>query len=95
VVFDPAKVSYDQILDAFFKLGAPCSNTTIHGGQYRSSIFVHGEEQAAAAEAAKQRLAQKLHRTVVTEITPASTFWRAEEYHQHYYQKNRSGICHF
>lgn len=99
VIFDPAKVSYDQLLDIFWGVHDP---TTLNrqgpdvGDQYRSAVFYHSAEQEKAARASKERLAKsgRLPRPVVTEITPASVFYRAEEYHQKYLEKRGQAICH-
>jgi len=98
VEYDPRVVSYEQLLDVFWEIHDP---TTLNrqgpevGSQYRSAIFYHTPEQAAAAQAAKARLEQEKRyaRPIVTEITPASTFWRAEEYHQRYYEKHGIASC--
>jgi peptide-methionine (S)-S-oxide reductase len=99
VEFDPAVVSYDQLLGVFWENHDP---TTLHrqgpdvGTQYRSVIFFHTPEQEAAARASKEKL-QKSGRyrgTIVTEITPAAEFWRAEEYHQRYLEKRGMVSCH-
>ena len=98
VVFDPARVTYEQLLDAFWAMHDP---TTLnrqgpdHGSQYRSAIFFHGPEQEVAARASKERLGRsgRFPRPIVTEITPAGTFWRAEEYHQRYHEKHGGGGC--
>jgi peptide-methionine (S)-S-oxide reductase len=95
VKYDPSRVSYEQLLDLFWEMHDP---TTLNrqgpdvGSQYRSAIFFYDEEQRAAAEASKSRLAQagKFKRPIVTEIVPATEFYRAEEYHQRYYE--RTGI---
>lgn len=92
VVFDPEQVSYDELLTAFWGLHDP---TTANrqgpdvGSQYRSAIFVHDESQAAAARGSKDRedASGRHRRKIVTEIVPAGRFWRAEEYHQRYYEK--------
>jgi len=94
VEYDPSKVSYKQILDAFWRAHDPTVVNSYHGGQYRSAIFFHTPEQASLAMAARAELERKLGRAVQTEISPASTFYRAEEYHQHYYEKHRVGACH-
>ncbi len=94
IQFDPAKVSYQKLLEAFFELHDP---TTLNrqgpdiGVQYRSAVFYHSPHQKASAEALKARLGSsgRYKRPIVTEIAPASTFWRAEEYHQQYYEKQR------
>lgn len=98
VCFDPKKVSYEQLLDVFWKCHNP---TTLNrqgpdvGSQYRSAIFFHSNEQQAAAIASKERLEEsgKLPGEIVTEITPASTFFEAEEYHQQYLAKQGRSSC--
>jgi len=101
VVFDPARLSYEELLDYFFRLHDP---TTRHrqggdvGAQYRSAIFYHGEEQRRAAEAARARAQSsgRWHAPIVTEIVPVGPFYRAEEYHQDYLQKHPTGYtCHY
>ena len=98
VTYDPARISYEQLLDAFWSLHDP---TTMNrqgpdiGSQYRSVIFTHSPEQLAAAQASKTRedARGKHRRPIVTEIVPAQTFYPAEDYHQRYFEKN--GIaCH-
>jgi peptide-methionine (S)-S-oxide reductase len=99
VAFDPAKVSYEKLLDVFWNMHDP---TTLNrqgpdvGDQYRSSIFFHSPAQEAAARALKERLeaSRRFRRPIVTEITPASDFYRAEEYHQRYLEKNGLRSCH-
>jgi peptide-methionine (S)-S-oxide reductase len=99
VHFDPAEVSYDELLDVFWENHDP---TTLNrqgpdvGEQYRSAIFYHTPEQETAARASKEALEQsgKHRRPIVTEITPATTFYRAEEYHQQYFQKRGISHCH-
>jgi peptide-methionine (S)-S-oxide reductase len=97
VEYDPSKVSYDGLLKVFWEVHDP---TTLNrqgpdvGTQYRSVIFFHTPEQEAAAKGSKQQL-EKLRvykRPIVTEIIPASEFWRAEEYHQQYFEKR--GVAH-
>ena len=98
VEYDPARVSYDRLLDVFWDNHDP---TTLNrqgpdvGEQYRSAIFFHTPEQEAAARASKARLEQsgRFRRPIVTEITPASEFWRAEEYHQRYLEKRGLAHC--
>ncbi|HEV2022775.1 MAG TPA: peptide-methionine (S)-S-oxide reductase MsrA [Terriglobales bacterium] len=100
VRFNPAEVSYEDLLDAFWELHDP---TTLNrqgpdvGSQYRSAIFFRTPEQEQVALASKARAqASGKHRsTIVTEITPASEFYRAEEYHQKYFQKHGGAACHF
>jgi peptide-methionine (S)-S-oxide reductase len=99
VEYDPARVSFEQLLDAFWANHNP---TTLNrqgpdfGSQYRSAIFYHDEEQKARAEASKQaqQASGKFKRPIVTEITPAQTLWRAEEYHQQYLAKRGQSSCH-
>lgn len=100
VTFDPQKISYDQLLDAFWQIHNP---TQVNrqgpdvGSQYRSAIFVHSPEQRAIAEKSKASLAAsgKFQRPVATEITDAGPFYRAEEYHQKYLEKHGAASCHF
>ena len=99
VSFDPAKVSYDRLLEVFWGSHNP---TTLNrqgpdeGTQYRSVIFFYTPEQEAAARAskAKQEAAGRFKKPIVTEISPASTFYRAEEYHQRYLEKRGLAVCH-
>jgi peptide-methionine (S)-S-oxide reductase len=99
VEYDPETISYDQLLDVFWSSHDP---TTLNrqgpdvGTQYRSAVFYHDDEQKAQAEASRARLAAsgRLRRPIVTEITPASPFWRAEEYHQQYLAKRGRSSCH-
>jgi peptide-methionine (S)-S-oxide reductase len=89
VVYDPRKVKYEQLLDTFWHNIDPTDNTgqfCDHGPQYRAAIFYHDAEQKRRAEETKAALAKRFK--VVTDILPASQFWRAEEYHQDYYKKN-------
>jgi peptide-methionine (S)-S-oxide reductase len=97
VTFDPARVSYEQLLDAFWQMHNP---TTLNrqgpdtGTQYRSAIFFHSPEQQKAAIASKEKAQARFPRLIVTEITPASEFYRAEEYHQQYLAKRGIKSCH-
>lgn len=99
VQFDPAKVSYMQLLGVFWKSHDP---TTMNrqgpdvGTQYRSAIFYHDADQEAEARASKAEL-EKEHafkRPIVTEIKPAGAFYRAEDYHQQYFEKQGIRSCH-
>jgi peptide-methionine (S)-S-oxide reductase len=98
VTYDPAKISYQELLETFWKIHDP---TTLNrqgpdiGSQYRSAIFYLDEEQKAAALASKDRLEKsgRFRRPIVTEITAAGPFYRAEEYHQKYL--NRGTRAHF
>jgi peptide-methionine (S)-S-oxide reductase len=99
VEYDPAQVTYDQLLDVFWENHDP---TTLnrqgpdHGTQYRSVIFYHSPEQKAAAEASKEKLGKsgKYKQPIVTEIEAATTFWPAEDYHQQYLEKRGMSSCH-
>jgi peptide-methionine (S)-S-oxide reductase len=96
VEFDPQRVSYEQLLDVFWSSHDPTQRNRQGpdvGDQYRSEIFVHGEEQRRVAEESRARAQERLPRPIATEITPASTFWRAEDYHQRYFEKNGHGAC--
>src|SRR3954471_21006940 len=98
VEFDRSQVSYDELLDVFWSNHNP---TTLNrqgpdvGTQYRSVIFYHSPEQQAAANASKEKLEKsgRFNRPIVTQVEPAPTFWRAEEYHQHYLQKRGQAHC--
>ena len=98
VTFDPSRVSYDQLLDVFWANHDPTQKDRQGpdvGRQYRSAIFVHSPAQRDAAIASKERLEKsgKLRRPIATEIAPASTFWRAEDYHQRYLEKRGLASC--
>ncbi len=91
IVYDPAKVSYAQLLDIFWHNIDPLTANAQfcdRGPQYRSEIFPMNSAERAAAEASKSTIEKKLGAKVVTEITDATTFFAAEEYHQDYYKKN-------
>ena len=99
VTFDPAVVSYAELLAAFWGCHDPTQVSRQgpdHGSQYRSAIFFHTPAQEAAAKASKEKLAKsgKLQRPIATEIVPAATFWRAEDYHQQYLEKRGLATCH-
>ena len=97
--FDPARISYERLLQVFWKAHDP---TQYHrqgpdlGSQYRSAIFYHTESQRQAAEQSREELDRsgRYRRSIVTEIVPAVMFWEAETYHQRYHKKN-SGGCGF
>jgi peptide-methionine (S)-S-oxide reductase len=97
VVFDPAKVSYDQLLDVFWENHDP---TTLNrqgpdwGTQYRSAIFFHSPEQEVAAHASMEKWQAKFRRPIVTQIVPASEYYPAEDYHQQYLEKRGLASCH-
>ena len=93
VVYDPAKISYAGLLDAFWRTIDPTDSRGQFadvGSQYRTAVFYHDEEQRKLAVESKEKMAKsgKFDGPVVTEITPASKFYAAEEYHQKYYVKN-------
>jgi peptide-methionine (S)-S-oxide reductase len=91
VTYDPAKVTYEQLLDVYWHNVDPLDpggQFCDRGEQYRTAIFVHDEEQRRLAEQSKQGLEGRFERPIVTEIVPASTFYPAEDYHQNYYEKN-------
>jgi peptide-methionine (S)-S-oxide reductase len=98
VEFDPAKISYPELLDVFWANHNP---TMLNrqgpdvGTQYRSVIFYHSPEQKAAAEESKAALAKsgRFKREIVTQIEPAPKFFRAEEYHQRYLEKRGLSHC--
>jgi peptide methionine sulfoxide reductase msrA/msrB len=100
VVFDPARLSYEALLDYFFRMHDPTTLNQQHndvGTQYRSAIFYTSDEQRQAAERAKARWDKsgKFKRPITTEITQATTFYPAEEYHQKYLVKHPGGyMCH-
>ena len=99
VTFDPAKVSYEDLLKVFWENHDPTQfnrQGPDYGTQYRTAIFFHSPQQEAAARASKEALDRsgKYPRKIVTEVTPASEFWRAEEYHQQYLEKRGLATCH-
>lgn len=99
VEYNPDEISYEQLLEVFWTSHNP---TTLNrqgpdiGTQYRSVIFYYTEEQKALAEASKKEwdASGRFKDPIVTQIVPASTFWRAEEYHQRYLQKKGLDSCH-
>ena len=98
VEFDPARVSYDQLLDVFWENHDPTTKNRQGpdvGTQYRSAIFFHSPEQEKTASESKARLdaSGRFRRPIVTEIAPASQFWRAEDYHQRYLEKRGLAHC--
>jgi peptide-methionine (S)-S-oxide reductase len=97
VTFDPAQVSYKTLLDHFWKLHNPTTKNRQGpdvGTQYRSVIFFHSPEQEAEAKASKQASQANFTNSIVTEIVPAKTFYRAEDYHQQYLAKRGMRHCH-
>jgi peptide-methionine (S)-S-oxide reductase len=96
VLYDPTVVSYKQLLQVFWNCHDPTSlnrQGANVGSQYRSAIFYHSDEQKNAAIASKERIQNhpKTDKDIVTEILPAGEFFPAEEYHQNYYAKRRTG----
>jgi peptide-methionine (S)-S-oxide reductase len=93
ITFDPQKVSYTELLNIFWKTHDP---TTLNrqgadvGTQYRSAIFYLNDEQKTAAERSLREAQEMFEDPIVTEITPASTFYEAEEYHKDFYNRNRN-----
>lgn len=99
IKFDPAKVTYREILEHFFRLHDPTTPNRQGndvGSQYRSAIFYHSDEQKKVAEEVKAAMAAKWPKPIVTDIVPASRFYSAEGYHQDYLQKHPNGYtCHY
>jgi peptide-methionine (S)-S-oxide reductase len=96
LTFDPEQVSYEQLLDVFFRLHDPTQLNRQGpdvGHQYRSAIFFHSPEQERTAIAVKERVQTERKRPVVTEIVPAEPFWPAEDYHQRYLEKRGMATC--
>jgi peptide-methionine (S)-S-oxide reductase len=91
IVYDPAKVSYERLLDVFWHNIDPLAKNRQfcdHGDQYRTAIFYHDDKQRSLAEAAKAAVQARFKQPIETEITAAGPFYKAEEYHQDYYLKN-------
>ena len=98
VTFDPTKVSYEKLVDLFFKMHDPTQlnrQGPDHGTQYRTVIFAHSPEQARIAKAkiAELSASGRFRRPIVTTVEDAQPFWRAEDYHLRYFEKN-GGSCH-
>ncbi len=97
LTFDPAKVNYERLVEAFFGLHNP---TTLNrqgpdiGTQYRSVIFFHSPEQERVAREVMARVQPRFNKPIVTSVEPAQTFYRAEEYHQQYLAKRGLKHCH-
>ncbi len=96
VTYDPAQVTYERLLEVFWQMHDP---TQVNrqgpdiGTQYRSAIFTHSDEQARIARASRDRAQSDFGRPIATEIVPATTFYRAEEYHQRYFESHNV-TCH-
>ena len=99
VEYDPAQVSYEELLNVFWENHDP---TQVNrqgpdvGTQYRTVIFYHNDEQKRVAEESKKARAEsgRYRRPIATQIEPAQTFWRAEDYHQQYLEKRGLASCH-
>ena len=88
--FDPDRIGFEQLVEAFFALHDPTTPNRQGpdiGTQYRSAIFTHNAHQQRIAEQVRDRLQAGTSTPIVTEIVPAGAFWRAEEYHQRYLEK--------
>ena len=99
IEYDPSQIAYERLLDAFFSLHDPTQlnrQGPDWGTQYRSAVFFHSPEQEAAAKAFIARLTaeKRFPKPIVTQVVPAETFWRAEEYHQKYLEKRGVASCH-
>ena len=97
VTFDPGVVSYEQLLEEFWRHHDPTTPNRQGpdvGTQYRSAVFTHDESQALAAAESLRAHEARFSRPIVTEVTPASTFWPAEAYHQRYTERTGRGGCH-
>jgi methionine-S-sulfoxide reductase len=96
VWFDPAIVTYDELLSRFWALHDPTTRDRQgwdFGSQYRSAIFVHGPEQERMAIDSRDRRQGALSRPIVTEIVAAGEFYDAEDYHQRFFEKNGGAVC--
>ena len=96
VTFDPAVVSYHDLLNVFWENHDPTTKNRQGpdvGAQYRSAIFFHSPEQEAEAKRSRDEAQKNFKKPIVTEIVPAADFWRAEEYHQQYLEKRGLSHC--
>ncbi len=96
VWFDPARVGYEDLLETFWQIHNPTTRNRQGldiGNQYRSAIFFHSPEQEAAAISSREREQTGHRKRIVSEIQPASAFYRAEEYHQRYFEKAGRASC--
>ena len=99
VTFDPSRLSYESLLDAFFSLHDPTQlnrQGPDWGSQYRSVVFTHSDAQrdTAIAKIAELSASGSFTRPIVTQVTPSTSFWKAEEYHQRYLEKRGMVSCH-
>jgi peptide-methionine (S)-S-oxide reductase len=91
IIYDPNKVSYDELLSYYWRHVDPTVKDRQFcdvGDQYRTAIFVHGDEQRRLAEASRKKIEAELKQPIYTQIVPAGPFYKAEDYHQDFYQKN-------
>jgi peptide-methionine (S)-S-oxide reductase len=99
ITFDPAVISFPDLLGVFFAIHDPTTKDrqgNDAGEQYRSVIFYHSDEQRTAAEEVMREIAGEYRQPIVTELRPAETFWKAEDYHQEYFANNpRQPYCMF
>jgi methionine-S-sulfoxide reductase len=96
VWFDPSQVSYEQLLERFWRMHDPTTPNRQGldiGNQYRSSIFVHNPDQAALAASSRDQEQHAVSAPIVTEITPAGKFYTAEGYHQRYFERQGRAAC--
>jgi methionine-S-sulfoxide reductase len=96
VWFDPARVSYDELLSVFWSIHDPTTPNRQgwdFGSQYRSAIFFHDAEQEKLASASRNERQGAVSRSIVTEIVPAPAFYAAEDYHQRYFEKHGGAVC--
>lgn len=96
VEFDPAQVTYEELVEKFWTIHDPTQvnrQGPDYGSQYRTEIFFHDAEQEKIATASKERAEARIGRPVATKITPATTFWEAEDYHQQYLEKRGLTTC--
>jgi peptide-methionine (S)-S-oxide reductase len=94
--FDPALVSYNELLGVFWSIHDPTSRNRQgwdFGSQYRSAIFFHDAEQEKLANASRDEHQPSLSRPIVTQVVPASRFYDAEDYHQRYFEKHGGAFC--
>lgn len=97
IEYDPSRISYGQLLEAFWSMHDPTQKNRQgpdYGTQYRSAVFYHSPEQEAEALASRAAAQSRFAKPIVTEITAASTFYPAEEYHQKYLLKRGVSSCH-
>lgn len=96
VEFDPSKISYEKLLETFWKIHDPCQvggQGPDYGDQYRSAIFYHSDKQKSIATLALAAEQKTRNKPITTKLVPEATFWMAEEYHQQYCLKNGIAAC--